>query len=230
MFFPNASREKVFFNAKTIIAIYALVAIVIGIQQYSLGKYNNFTIFQNAVYHFFSHQNPYLKYPDIYYDVFLYNPSFLILFIPFAYLPIALGIPIWTLSIAMIYYFGISSLNFSRKQKYLLLYLIIPELITSLGNLQSNPVLAAFIVLAMVYTEKNRQLKSSFFAAINFLSRVMLVLPTSFCCLKSLTSKTTSQPLQLLLSFSLCPYFSIHLQNSSHCMSSGLIPCDRITL
>jgi hypothetical protein len=155
-------------NSNFILGLYVIIAIAIALQQYSLGSYNNFTIFQNAVFHFFAHKNPYLAYPDLFHDVFLYNPSFVIFFIPFAYLPTALGMVVWQIFILVFYFLAIKSLPIDNKWKLFIFYLIVPELITSMGHLQSNPLIAAFTVLSMTLLDKNEFKKAFALPALNF--------------------------------------------------------------
>jgi hypothetical protein len=160
--------KKRLLNQKTVLIFYIFIAIIIALQQYFIGQYNNFIIFREAVFHFFEHKNLYIEYPDKFFDVFLYNPSFTIFFIPFAYLPIMIGMILWTLFVTLTYYKSIISLDFKTNEKIFLLYLIIPELNTSIGNLQTNPLIVAFIIFTMVSVEKNKMQKASFYSAINF--------------------------------------------------------------
>lgn len=161
---------KILKNSRFILGLYALIGLIVGIQKYLLGpdRYNNFTIFQHSVYHFFDHLNPYPEYPKEYSDVFLYNPSFVILFIPFAYLPTFLGMALWPMFTAVVFFLGVDTLPFPQKSKLLLFYLIIPELVTSVSNLQTNPLIAAFVVLAFTLLEKGEYAKAAVFPPLGF--------------------------------------------------------------
>lgn len=159
---------KLLKSFRFVFGIYMLIAVIICIQHYSLGTYNNFTIFQHSSFHFFSHQNPYLEYPAEYDDLFLYNPSFIILFIPFAYLPTSIGILLWLVFILTLYFLAIKRLPIADNAKLFIYYLVIPELITSATNLQTNCLLAAFILFSMLFMEKNEPGKASVFPALNF--------------------------------------------------------------
>jgi len=159
---------RLFKDFRFIFILYILLGITVGIQQYLLGSYNNFTIFRHSVFHFFDHLNPYLEYPREYDDLFLYNPSFIIFFIPIAFLPISIGIPVWAVLNVVVFYVAIKSLPVNDSSKFLIYYLIIPELIASIGNLQTNTLIAAFIILSMTLLEKNNTGKASIFPALNF--------------------------------------------------------------
>lgn len=144
------------------------MAIILAVQQYVNGSGNNFIIFQHSVFHFLGHQNLYLEYPKEYFDIFLYNPSFPILFLPFAYFPTIAGFIMWAIFTSSVFFVAIKSLPISENSKLLIFYLIIPELNTAVGNLQTNPLIAAFTVLAWTSLEKGAYKRFSIFPALNF--------------------------------------------------------------
>lgn len=181
-----------FKEPRYILGLYALIGLIAGIQRYSLGpaSYNNFIIFQHAVYHFFGHSNPYLEYPKEYFDVFLYNPTFIVLFIPFA-LPVGhLGVILWCLFTPVIYFLGINTLPFPQKSKVFLCYLILPELLTSLANMQTNPLIAAFTVLAFTSIEKQQYAKAATCPPLNFFIKGYGAVAGVFFLLKNPKLKT----------------------------------------
>jgi hypothetical protein len=159
---------KIFKNLYFIYGLYILIAIEIGIQKFLLGSHNNFNIYQHCVYHFFDHVNLYITYPKEYFDLFLYNPSFVFIFLPFAYLPSILGAVLWSIFTVSVYFLAIKSLPFPERSRLFIFYLIIPELITALTNYQTNPLIAAFTVLAMTSLENERYGLASVFPALNF--------------------------------------------------------------
>ncbi len=200
-FQPSQERQAVL-----LLILYILVATIIGFQQYLLDAYNNFTIFKDSVFHLVNHQNLYLEYPNEYFDVFLYNPSFSVLFIPFAYLQTGLGVVAWTITITTTYFWGIRSLKLSRNKELFFLLLILPELITSVENMQNNPIIAAFIVLSVTTLEKNKIKQASIYPAINFFIKGYGGIASVFFVLKSPRIKTL---LYLFVSFA--AFFSLPL-------------------
>lgn len=164
----NTNEFKIIQNPIVVLIIYISIAVIIGLQHYFIGRYNNFLIFQHSVFHFFEYKNLYLEYPKEYYDLFLYSPSFPLLFIPFAYLPALFGIILWNVFNVIIYYKSLMVLELNKYQRLFIFYLIIPELITSVANSQTNPILVAFIILTMVYSNQNKDFKATFFPSINF--------------------------------------------------------------
>ncbi len=155
-------------NQKFVFALYTSLAIFIGVQVFFEGSYNNYVIFQHSVYHFFDHVNPYLEYKQEYFDLFLYNPSFLVFFIPFAYLPPYLGLVFWALTTVLFFYYSIKSLPIEHSHKLLIYYLIIPELVTSVDNMQTNLLIVSFTIFSMTLLEKNNHKKAAILPALNF--------------------------------------------------------------
>lgn len=161
---------KVAQDRRFVLGLYALIGLVVGVQRYLLGPahHNNFLIFQHSVFHFFSHLNPYSEYPAEYFDVFLYNPSFVVLFLPFALLPTYLGLALWPVCTMVVYFLGVSTLPFPHKSKVFLFYLILPELLTSVANLQTNPLIAAFTVLSFTLLDRGEYGRATIFPSLNF--------------------------------------------------------------
>jgi hypothetical protein len=157
-----------FRNLKIIEILYILAAIIIPAQRYLLHHYNNFTIYQHSSFHFFCRTNLYAGYPDKYYDLFLYNPSFAILFAPFAYLPTIVGIYVWVGFVIAVYYFSIRLLPFNKNAKLFIYGFTFIELVTSLENLQTNPLIAAFILFTFIFLENEKVFKASAFPNFGF--------------------------------------------------------------
>lgn len=185
-------NRKIVYDSRFILGLYLLIGVLVAIQRYSFGPiyYNNFLIFQHSCFHFFEHLNPYPEYPDEYYDVFLYNPSFIILFLPFAYLPTFLGLMLWSAFTTVGYFLGINTLPLSQKTKAFFLYLIIPDLLTSQVTFQTNPLIAAFIVLSVTLLEKEEYARATIFPSLNFFIKVYGAVVGIFFILKNPRLKT----------------------------------------
>ena len=111
-------------------------------------NYNNYIIFKQSWFHLISGKNLYVIYPHEYWDLYKYSPSFAFLMAPFAYLPDLLSLFLWSLLNAGILYLAVQKLPFSERKKSIFLLFLIPELMTSIQNLQTNALLAGLILLA----------------------------------------------------------------------------------
>jgi len=144
--------------------ILAAIAIGVGLQEYLGGphRYANFVIFRNSFRHLINHLNLYQGFSDEK-DFFLYSPSFALLMAPFVYLPDWLGIVVWCGVNSLAVYFAIRLLPATDARKRLLItFIILFDFISSQQNLQTNPLIASFTVLAFVCFER----RMVFFAAL----------------------------------------------------------------
>jgi hypothetical protein len=193
-------QEKVLNKYTLITVLYATYILILPFQHYFLNKYHNYTIFQYSSFHFFQKLNLYVEYPKAYTDVFLYNPTFPVLFAPIAYLPTILGIFIWGILITGLYYYAIRLLPFDKKSILFILYFTFLELITSVQNLQTNSLIAASILFAFIFLERKSTLKSAFFVNLGFFIKAYGAVSGTFYILKNPRIKSL---LQLLLWFSI---------------------------
>lgn len=154
----------------TVLGIYLLAALIIAIQHYALGEhhYNNFVIFQQSFFHLLKGVNLYAEYPSEYFDLFLYHPSFCILFVPFALLPTFFGMLFWLLFCAWLLYFSIGSLPISARAKLFFWWFVLIELVTSMHNQQTNPVITALGLLTFSSLEKGRYGRAALFPLLAF--------------------------------------------------------------
>ncbi len=176
---------KNFFRGFRVIEIlYLIAAIIVSAQRYFLHHYNNFEIYRHSTFHFFEKVNLYLAYPEEYHDRFLYTPGFALLFAPFAYLPELIGIFFWVSVVLMVYYYSIRLLPFDRKQLLFIYGFTLIELVTSAQNLQTNPLIAAFIVFTFIYLEKEKIFRASVFPSLGFFIKGFGIISVSLFILK----------------------------------------------
>jgi hypothetical protein len=202
----NKFLAKIYKSYLPITVIFAIYIFIAPFQQYLINTYNNFTIFQHSSFHFFQKVNLYLKYPKEYFDVFLYNPTFPLLFAPIAYLPTILGIFIWVFLVTGLFYYAVRLLPMDKKLNLFILYFTLPELITSVQNLQSNSLTAATILFAFIFLERRSTFKSSFFINLGFFIKAYGAVSGAFYILKNPRTKGI---LHLLLWFFV--FFSLPL-------------------
>jgi hypothetical protein len=159
--------KKLIQDFRFIALIYVLCVIVVSIQKYIMDN-NNFTIFQHSVFHFFDRLNMYLEYPKEHRDVFLYNPSFAVLFAPFGILPRPIGMAVWITFSAFLFFISVLLLPIKHNSKVFIFYFTIIELVTALERCQTNPMIAILILLAFTAVEKEQFFKASLFTNLGF--------------------------------------------------------------
>lgn len=167
---PMKSTLKRLASERFILLVYILTAVIIAIDRFVSGpaKYNNFRIFSAAFSHLTAHQNLHLEYPTEYFDVFLYNPSFCILFAPFSILPPAFGLCFWLVVSSTAVFTAIRKLPVDHKDKVFCWWFIYFELFKSLHSQQTNPVLLAAGLLTFIFLEKRKLYLAALFPVLAF--------------------------------------------------------------
>ena len=164
---------RIFTPARILILCYLLVASVVSMQSLLQGgnihgytAYENYVIFKNSFGHLLSGQNPYGAYPMEQWDLYKYSPAFSLFMAPFAYLPDWLGLQLWNLLNALPLVWAVLRLpGLTPKQRRFLGWFILPELVVSMQNSQSNGLTAALILWAWVALEQQKPIFSAFWTA-----------------------------------------------------------------
>ncbi|HOY05115.1 MAG TPA: glycosyltransferase family 87 protein [Saprospiraceae bacterium] len=143
-------------------SIYSLAALLISVQRLGLGvdakgytAYENYRIFRNAFFHLLNGHNPYASFPAEQWDLFKYSPAFALMMAPFAALPDWAGLPLWNLLNALLLLAAIWQMQvLTEKQRVFMAWWILPELVVSMQNSQSNGLTAALILWTFVALER----------------------------------------------------------------------------
>lgn len=142
--------------------IIPLVATIIGAMQ-GPSYYNNFLIFKQVFWHTLEQKNLYLAYPAEYLDKNHYGPLFAVLIAPFAIMPVKIGVILWAMTNVAVLFYAIQQLPLSNWGKRTILLIALIETLTSIQNVQFNPMLTAWIVLAYVWVKKDQQFAATAF-------------------------------------------------------------------
>jgi hypothetical protein len=126
-------------------------------------EYNNYTIFKQSFFHLKDGKNLYQPYPDEYWDLYKYSPSFALFFALFSYLPDWLGLSLWCLLNSLLLFAAVYRLPgiADEKRSWILLFCLI-ELLGSLQNAQSNALMAALIIFAFILLEDANYIMATF--------------------------------------------------------------------
>lgn len=144
--------------------LYSLAALLISLQRLGLGvdakgytAYENYRIFRNAFFHLLNGQNPYASFPTEQWDLFKYSPAFALAMAPFAALPDWAGLPLWNLLNALLLLAGVFAMPvLTEKQRVFMAWWILPELVVSMQNSQSNGLTAALMIWTFVALERSK--------------------------------------------------------------------------
>lgn len=156
------------------ILLWFAMATIAALAEISRGSssINNYLIFKNVFWHTIHQQNLYSLYPSEYQDCNHYGPLFSIIIAPFALLPLYLGCFIWCMINASILFIAIKKLPLSHFQQNSILLIGAIEMMTSIHNVQFNPMLTAWVVLSFVYVKKGNNFLATLFIAAGFLVKI----------------------------------------------------------
>ncbi len=171
----NRLTPKVLLKKNSIIILYVLLAVGAALQSVSLGTktydesglkyhhYNNYTIFKESFNHLKNNSDLYVAYPDEYWDLYKYTPTFSVFFGLFGLFPDWLGLCLWNLLNALILLVAVYYLpHLNQKEKGLVLLAVSVELMTSMQNAQSNGLITGLLVLSFGLLENKKYLLASF--------------------------------------------------------------------
>jgi hypothetical protein len=147
----------------------AFIAVLAEVLRHSI---NNYYIFKQVFWHVVDQKNIYLLYPVEYKDANHYGPLFSLVIAPFAVLPTWLGCILWCLVNAAVLLLAIRKLNISKQKQLIIIAITLIEMMTAIHNVQFNPMIGAWIVLAYIFVEDEKDFWATLFIAAGFLTKI----------------------------------------------------------
>lgn len=156
--------QKPFFqDPKYISILILLIAALSSGKQFLIQKFNNYLIYKNVFYHTIHQTSLYNEYPAEYFDHNHYGPIFSLLIAPFALLPDAIGMILWSVFNALVLLWAINKLPFKPNKINIILWIILNEFITTTLGFQINPIMTAIIILSFVNIQEEKEGSAAFF-------------------------------------------------------------------
>lgn len=116
--------------------------------------YNNYLIFKQSFFSLIENLNLYTNHRPIHVDYFKYSPTFALFFGLFAPIPTLLGLFIWNMLNALVFYVIWQMDLSNQKNKFWIWAFMIVEFLTNVQSSQSNGIMAGLIILAYLFLEK----------------------------------------------------------------------------
>ncbi|HAI84460.1 MAG TPA: hypothetical protein DCL43_12405 [Chitinophagaceae bacterium] len=161
------------FKIPAIWVVWMLIAAIAAVlETFVHGNYNNYKIFEGVFHHVRQQTNLYALYPNEYEDCNHYGPTFSLLIAPFALLPQKVGVVVWCLANAAALLYAIQRLPISNHQRIAILWIAALEMMTSIHNVQFNPMLTAMMVLAFVGVYEEKDWLATLMIALGFLIKL----------------------------------------------------------
>jgi hypothetical protein len=154
-----------------IVALYALTAAFVTWQQVHIDHINNWRMAYWSFHHLVSGADLYAAYPDKYYDLYQYSPTFALLMAPFAMLPMWLGLLLFNSVNIAVYYYGVRRLLPERLGLIALLILYF-EVVRTTQNTEINTLITGLIILTFLWLERGRVLAPAAAIATGFVIKI----------------------------------------------------------
>lgn len=147
----------------------AFIAVLAELLHHSI---NNYIIFKNVFWHLVYQKNLYLYYPAEYDDHNLYGPIFSYVIAPFAVLPDWFGVILWVMANAFFLFYAIKQLPLTSKAIKIIFLIAAIEFMTSVHNVQFNPMVTAWIILSYTFIKKEKDFWGIFFIVLGTLAKI----------------------------------------------------------
>lgn len=173
-------------NAPVIsLLIFVIITIAVSVLQYNKGSHtfstgtytaiNNYQIFKTSFSNLLERNNLYVHYPERHHDLYKYSPAFALAMGAIAWMPDIAGFTLWNLLNALLLLLFWWKLPLQPKHKLWGSLLLVPELIISLQNGQSNGLLTASILGAWVMYEQKKPAASALWINIGLFTKLFAI-------------------------------------------------------
>ena len=161
-------QQKIFSNKKLLTFLFIVIALFIAVKYAFFEIANNYTIYFYSLRHLVNGESLYAAYPEVYFDYYLYAPTFPVIFGPVFLLPYKLGLFFWPVLFAGFWVLAVHKMPLGDKQKLFAYWFGIQELLTAIENVQTNPLIAAIPLFAFACMEKGKVFWAAFFIILGF--------------------------------------------------------------
>ena len=174
----NIANRKISFAT---ILWFVLAVVAAGIQiKKGIGGINNYLIFKGVFCHTLAQKNLYLYYPTEYFDVNHYGPFFSIIIAPFAALPNVIGCFLWCILNALFLFYAVKKLPVSANNQNIILLIAAMEMMTSMHNVQFNPMLTSWIIFSYILVHLKKDFWATLFIAAGFFTKLYGIVGLAF--------------------------------------------------
>jgi hypothetical protein len=179
----------------TSLLIFVIITVTVSVLQYNKGSHsfstgtytsiNNYQIFKTSFYNLVEGNNLYVHYPEKHHDLYKYSPAFALAMGAIAWMPDIAGFTLWNLLNALLLLLFWWKLPLRPKQKLWGSLLLLPELIISLQNGQSNGLLTASILGAWVMYEHKKPQAAAIWINIGLFTKLFAIAGAVFAIFHS---------------------------------------------
>jgi hypothetical protein len=141
---------------------------------------DNYLIFEGVFKHVVQEKYLFSYYPEEYVSFNNYGPAFSLVIAPFALLPTYIGCFFWAMANAAALFIALKMLPLEEKQKIILYWIVLIEMMTSIHSVQFNPMFTAFFIFTFVFTLRGKDWIATLFIALGILTKLYGVAGLAF--------------------------------------------------
>ena len=141
--------------------------------------YHNYSIYKFFFQHISSFTDPYFGGKFEEFDCH-YGPIFSLVIAPFTFFANWLGCIIWCMFNAWILFYAVNKLKITAIAKKIIFSICLVELLTATHNVQINPMIAAWMLLAFILVEDGQEWAATLFIALGFLTKLYGIVGLTF--------------------------------------------------
>lgn len=129
---------------------------------------DNYLIFEGVFRHVVQEKYLFSYYPDEYVSFNNYGPAFSLVIAPFALLPTYIGCFLWAIANAAALFYALKLLPIEEKDRIIVYWIVLIEMMTSIHSVQFNPMFTAFFIFSYVFTIRGKDWLATLFIALVF--------------------------------------------------------------
>ncbi|MCY7293673.1 MAG: DUF2029 domain-containing protein [Ferruginibacter sp.] len=158
--------------------LFALVAITLQVLK-GLPGIHNYLIFKGVFWHSVHQTDLYAQYQaDL--DLNHYGPLFSLVIAPFALLPDIVGCFLWGIANALFLFYAVRKLPLSYTKQNIVLLIGALEMMTSMHNVQYNPMVTSWIILSYILVQNKNDFWATLFIALGILTKIYGIVGLAF--------------------------------------------------
>ena len=151
----NEKLKRVLTDPRALLWLWMIIALA-GMTRMGHGRENNFLIFRYVYWHVIGRLPLYEQYPQEYFDMNHYGPTFSLVIAPFSIPPVWLGMLLWLVALTLGLYVAIRHSLFTRWQQVFIFWFCAHELLNAVQMQQFNIAIATIIVASYYLIRRER--------------------------------------------------------------------------
>ena len=171
--------KRILTDSRTLFWVWMIIAVT-GMTRYGHGRENNYLIFKQVFWHVINQLPLYIHYPNEYFDLNLYGPTFSLVIAPFAVLPTWWGMLLWLVALTLLLFVAVRHNVFTQYQQIFIFWFCAHELLNGIQMQQFNIAIAAIILLSYLFIEKEKDFWAALFIMLGTFVKIYGIVGLAF--------------------------------------------------